>query len=187
MEKRLKVGEIMTRKFIYLGPEASVLECATTMIKKRVGSLIIKEDDKIKGIVTEKDVIWAVVKTKGENLSKIKADDIATKKIISIRPEATINEALEKMNKKKVRKLPVMSKNRIIGYITVKDILRFNPDLFESINELNKIKEESSKLKIKSSSQKGEFIEDLCENCGEFEILSKVDGRLICHKCKEAM
>lgn len=186
MEKHIKVGEIMTRNFIHLSPKSTVLECAKTMIKKRVGSLIIKENDEIKGIVTEKDIIWALVKTKGEKLSEVYAKDIATKKIVSIRPDATINEALEKMNKKKVRKLPVMTNKKIIGYITVKDILKFNPSLFESINELNNIKEESRKLRTSNESNE-DFIESMCEECGNYELLSKVDGRLICSSCKESM
>jgi CBS domain-containing protein len=187
MEKSLKVGELMTRKFIYLGSKASVLECAKTMTKKRVGSLIIKDGDKLKGIVTEKDIIWALVKTKGENLSRITAGDIATKKIISIRPDASINEALEKMSRRKVRKLPVMAKGKVIGYLTLKDILKFNPKLFDSINEINKIKEESSKIKRKERVSTGKFIKGICENCGEFDILSKVDGVLICDKCRDSM
>ena len=54
MDTGIKVGDLMTRNFIWVKPETDLKKCAKTMIKKRVGSLIIKEGDKLKGILTEK-------------------------------------------------------------------------------------------------------------------------------------
>ena len=74
----------MTRKFTSISPNASLPETSKTMIKNRIGSIILKEGEDLKGIVTEKDIVWAVHKKRGKNLENIKAKDIATKKIITI-------------------------------------------------------------------------------------------------------
>ena len=177
----------MTKKFIYLKPDTNLLQCAKTMIKKRVGSILLKDGNNIKGIITEKDIIWALAKKQGQNIGEIAAKDVATKKIATIRPEASLTEAIEKMTKKKIRRLPVVSNKNIIGYITLKDILKFRPSLFESLNEFHMIKEEEEKLRRSQSAMSGNFIEAPCEDCGNFDILEKVDGRMICESCKDAM
>tara|TARA_Y100000310_G_scaffold345693_1_gene468351 strand:- start:4817 stop:5338 length:522 start_codon:yes stop_codon:yes gene_type:complete len=153
MPNTIHVGDIMTRNFTHVKPETSIIECAQTMVKKRVGSILIKENDSLTGILTEKDIIWALYKKQGKELSTVNAKDIATKKIFSIRPEATIDEAIMKMNKNKIRRLPVIENKKIIGFITQKDILKFKPSLFESLNEIETIKEEEEKLKRKDLAQ----------------------------------
>ena len=71
MDTGIKVGDLMTRNFIHVAPETNLRQCAKTMIKKRVGSLIIKDGDKLKGILTEKDIIWAIVKKSKKDLNKV--------------------------------------------------------------------------------------------------------------------
>ncbi len=153
MNEKIKTGDLMTRNFIHISPETSLHKCMETMIKKRVGSLVLKDNEKISGILTEKDIIWAFYKKKGKEIDKIKAKDVATKKIISIRPDASLEEAIKKMNKKKIRRLPVISNKQMRGYLTQKDILKFNPTLFESLNEISSIKEETEKLKRQEIAQ----------------------------------
>ena len=55
MPHRIRVGDVMTRNFTYLHPEDSLLKCSKTMIKERVGSIILKEGDKLKGIISMKE------------------------------------------------------------------------------------------------------------------------------------
>jgi len=187
MSEKIRVGDVMTRNFIHLKPDATISQCAKTMIKKRVGSIVLKQGDEIKGIVSERDIIWALTKKRGKDLANIPAKDIAARKIISIRPDASLEEALSKMNKKKIRKLPVISNKKIIGYLTLKDILRFRPILFESLREAKNIKEESEKIKRSQSAMSGNFVEAPCEGCGNFDILEKIDGRMICESCRDSM
>jgi len=187
MQAKIRVGDIMTRNFVHLNPDANILKCAKTMIDKRVGSIVLKDSEKIHGIITEKDIVWAFAKKKGKSLGEIKAKDVAAKKIFVIKPEANLDEALDKMTKKKVRRLPVVSNKKIVGYITLKDILKFRPSLLESMEEFHHIKEETEKLQRSESAMKGEFLEASCEECGNFDILENIDGRMICESCKDEM
>jgi len=181
----VKVGDIMTRNFISVKPDTSLLECAKKMVKKRVGSLILKENDKLKGIVTEGDIIWALTKKSRRELSKIKASEIAPRKLVTIKPSADLYEALQKMNRTKYRWLPVTIKGNVIGFLTLKDILRIEPSLFDTVSEIMPIREESEKLKRRRIGEK--FKEGLCEECGNFDILYGVDNRMICEACRDAM
>lgn len=185
MKTGVKVGDIMTRDFISVKPETSILDCAKNMVKKRVGSLILKEGDKLKGIITEGDIIWVMTKKSRKELNKIKASEIAPKKLITISPSADLYQALQKMKKTKYRWLPVTLNGKVIGFLTIKDILRIEPSLFETASEIMQIREESEKLKRRRVG--GVFKEGLCEECGNFNLLYKVDNRMICEACRDAM
>jgi CBS-domain-containing membrane protein len=169
----------MTRNFIYTSPETNLRDCAKLLIKKRVGSLIIKEGDKLKGILTEKDIVWAVVKKSKQDLKNIKAKDLMKRKLVTIKPSADITEATEKLKKKKIRRLPVVERGRLIGFLTMKDILKVDPGLFQMIAETIKIKEETEKLKRRT----GKNDQGICEECGTYDILYKDDIQSLCESC----
>ena len=95
----MKIGDLMTRDFTYVGPGVNLKECAKVMIKKRVGSLIVKEGDNLRGILTEKDIVWAVSKKSKRDLEDIHAEDLMKRKIVTIRPSADIIEAMKKFKK----------------------------------------------------------------------------------------
>ena len=183
---KIRVGDVMTRNFVHVSPETSVLDCAKKMAKNRVGSLVLKEGDELKGLITEKDIIWALTKKSGE-IEKIQAKDVATSKAHTIRPESTISEALEKMNKKKLRRMQVVSNNRLIGYVTLKDLVKFMPTIFQESREFEKIREESEKIQRSKSAMDGIFNEAPCEECGNYDLLSKIDGRYLCEACRDNM
>lgn len=185
MKIGVKVGDIMTRNFVSVSPDTSLLDCARKMVKKRVGSLILKENDKLKGIITEGDIIWALTKKSRKELKQIEAKEIAPRKLVTIKPSADLYEALQKMKKTKYRWLPVTIKGNVIGFLTLKDVLRIEPSLFETAREIMQISEESEKLKRRRAGEK--FKEGLCEECGNFDILYIVDNRLICEACRDAM
>ena len=185
MKIGVKAGDIMTRNFISVSPDTSLLDCAKKMVKKRVGSLILEENSHLKGIITEGDIIWAMTKKSQKDLNKIKASEIAPRKIVTIKPSADLYDALQKMKKTKYRWLPVTVKGNIIGFLTLKDILRIEPGLFETASEIMQIKEEGSKLRRRKAGE--DFSEGLCEECGNYNLLYNVDNRMICEDCRDAM
>lgn len=190
MKIGVKVGDVMTREFVSVSSDLPVSLCAREMMAKHVGSLIVKDNQNLKGIITEGDVIKAIAQKK--NLSKIKAKDIMTKSVISIGPSEDMYDALIKMRGKRVRWLPVTVKGRVIGMITVKDILRIEPSLFEIVKEFTPIKEEEEKYaaikarKRRDSLARGDIWarEGECDECGSFGLLYNVEGRLLCEDCK---
>jgi CBS domain-containing protein len=183
----VKVGDVMTRDFISISPDISVLDCAKKMVKNHVGSLVIQNRGELKGIITEKDIIWALTKKEKKDLSKIKCLDITSRKIATIRPDLDLIDALQRMKKTKFRRLPVVVKNKVIGLLTLKDILRIEPDLFDIAYATNamQIREEDEKRERKDSPKS--FRVGICEECGNEDMLYKVDGALICESCSDKM
>ena len=181
MDTGIKVGDLMTRNFVHVSPDTNLKQCAKTMIKKRVGSLLIKENDTLKGILTEKDIVWAVVKKSHHDLENIKVSDLMKRKVTTIKPGADITDAMKKFKKKKIRRLPVVEKKKLIGFITTNDILRIDPGLFQAIAETIKIKEEEEKFKrhgIEAKRKSG-----ICEECGTFELLYNDENQWLCDEC----
>lgn len=179
----LTAAELMTRDPIKARPETSVLECAKIMVKKKVGSLLLVKDKKLVGFLSRKDILWALVKKSKKDLSEIRAIDISPKKIATTKPTATIKEVISKMKKFKFKTLPVIHEGELVGIITMKDILNFHPEFYPELEEFKKIKEETNKLKRIKEVRKTIY-EGFCEECGNRDLLAKVDGTLLCYECR---
>lgn len=133
MKTGLKVMDAMTKKPVYVNPEEMVIRCTKLMLEKRVGSLLIKNKDNLMGFLTERDLVKMI--SMGIDSKTTKVKQIMTTKIITISPEKDIYDAIVLMNKENVRRLPVIIKDRVIGMITLRDILSLQPTLFEIILE----------------------------------------------------
>jgi len=179
----VRVSDVMTRDPIVTKPDTTLLECAKKMVRKRVGSILLVENKKLVGFISQRDILWALVKKSKEDLSKIKAIDISVKKIGTIKPEATIKEAMDKMKKLKFERLPVIFEGKLVGMLTAKDILNFNPEVYPELEEFAKIREETEKLKRVEKAK--QVREGVCEECGNYDILFMVNGTLLCESCKD--
>ncbi|MCK9595896.1 CBS domain-containing protein [Candidatus Pacearchaeota archaeon] len=183
--KKVLVADIMTREPVTISPDANLLDCAKKMVKKRVGSLIITEKKKLVGFISQKDILWALIKKSNKDLTNIKAIEISPKKIAIIKPSCTIDEAIEKMKKLKFERLPVIHENKLVGVLTAKDILNFHPEVYPEMEEFARVKEESDKLKrIKKAEKRSDGV---CEECGNEGILFRVNGMLVCESCKDSV
>lgn len=178
------VADIMTREPITIKPDTNLLECAKKMVRKRVGSLVITEKKRLLGIITETDILWALVKKPNGDLSKVNAIDISAKKITSIKPTMAIEKAIEKMKSKRFDRLPVVQDGELVGLITVKDILNFNPEIYTEFEELRGIREEEEKLKRIEKTKGFSNKEGICEECGKHGFLIRQDGMMICESCR---
>ena len=182
--KRISVGDVMTRNFVSIGPDSTLHQCAKEIVKNKVNALPITKDRKLIGIITSRDIIWAITKKSNLNLKKMKAIEIASKKVAVIKPSADIMQAIRKMRILNFRALPVIAEGKMIGLVTLKDILRIEPELYQDIGELAMIKEEERKLKEANVSWP---LEGFCDNCGGFNELLKVEGKLLCYDCREEL
>jgi CBS domain-containing protein len=183
--RKISVGEVMTRKVISVKPEDSLHKCAKVMAKERINSILVIEEKKLIGILTARDILWAMTKKGNTSLKKIKCIDIATRKIAVIKPSSEISEAVNKMKYSNFRRLPVLSKGELIGVLTLKDILAVEPGLYgETKSLMDNIREEETKLERIGKKWP---LEGICENCGAFSDLLKVDEILLCQDCREEM
>ena len=128
------VGEAMTTKPVCVAPNLSILSVAHLMREKDVGSVLIKDGDNLLGILTEWDFVHRVV-AQGLNTQDTPVSDIMVQDLITISPRMDVFDALRLMRDTKIRHLPVLEEETLVGFITIKDILKIQPQLFEIILE----------------------------------------------------
>ncbi len=186
MKSGIRVADVMTRKFISTSPNTHVIDCLKVMSRMDFGSLLIMQNKKLVGIITDKDIIEAIAKNKKIMEKPIKT--IMTKNIVTISPTKDISEAILLMNKKNIKRLPVNVKKNIIGLVTEKDILKIRPGLFDIIVQKKRILEEKEKIKrIKTVNEYRAIKEGMCEECGAPDMLYQVNDRAVCHICRETV
>ncbi|MFQ5969172.1 MAG: cyclic nucleotide-binding/CBS domain-containing protein [Nitrososphaerales archaeon] len=116
-----KVKEVMNKDVAKIESDKSVLDAARLMADKGVGCVVITSGIKALGIVTERDLVSRVL-VEPFDPSKVLVRDIATTPLFKISPDQTVKEAAELMVKYKIRRLPVVDKDMLIGIITANDL-----------------------------------------------------------------
>ena len=112
----MKVSSIMNAVET-VDPDLRLREAVKIMSEKGIGSLVIIEDKKILGIITERDVL------KNVNRLDLKVEDIMSDKVITIDANESIDEAASLMNKYKIKRIPVTKKGILVGIITATDLI----------------------------------------------------------------
>jgi len=179
MKTGYKVYDCMTTKPISVSQEISLEECAKVMAANHVGALVVKDDNhQSKGLISEQDIVRKVV-AKGINPLTKTVRDFMEKKLITISPNDDIHDALIKMRDSNIRHLPVIENGKMVGLLTLKDILKIEPQLFELLVEKFELREEARK-------PINRFIpnEAICQGCGAYvEDVKRVKGSLLCERC----
>lgn len=132
------VRDVMNKNVVVAEPEITVKEAAGIMSQHHIGSLVILKDKKIIGIITERNILVAVAQGKDAELTTV--EEIMSKNVITIAPDKTIEEAVNLMVEHKVKKLPVVDDDKLIGIITASDIIVVEPKLIEGVANLISIK-----------------------------------------------
>jgi len=141
MRAGVKVGDAMTEKPVIVSSLDTIETCAKKMLENSVGNVIIKENNSLKGIITEKDFVEKVIAL-GKDPKTLRAQDIMEKNLKTITPDVDIQDAMQKMIKEGIRRLPVVdTKGQLIGILTHRDILKLQPSLFDIFVENIKIKD----------------------------------------------
>jgi len=129
------VRDIMSKDVRVVRLDSSVKEVVATMNKFDIGSIIVVQGDRPVGIITERDILRRVVEPclAPEILT---ARQVMTSPVVSIRETASLDEAAGLMAKKKVKKLPVMNEEKLVGIVTFTDIVTKVPTMLSVLEEL---------------------------------------------------
>lgn len=104
-------------------PDASVFEALTLMAAKDIGALLVLEGEKLAGILSERDYARKVV-LQGRSSRDTPVREIMTQKVFYVLPEQTIQACMSVMTEKHIRHLPVLEDNRVIGVVSIGDIVK---------------------------------------------------------------
>ncbi len=119
-----------------IDPDDSVFNAVTKMSIKDCGGLLVVEDERIVGIITERDYTRNVI-LKGKTSPETPVRDIMTADVICVSPDETVTECLKIMTEKHVRHLPVVEDNQLAGMVSIGDLVkRIIADQKTAIEEL---------------------------------------------------
>jgi CBS domain-containing protein len=120
-----KISDILSRKgnkAISVTPETSVLDALKVMAANNIGSVVVKENEKFRGIITERDYSRKVI-LKGKNSTDTKVGEIMMTEFPLLKPGDSIEYCMELLTKNNIRYLPVFQNNELAGIISISDVV----------------------------------------------------------------
>jgi len=122
----------MSKDVLILGQGASVKDALDLIVENRIGCVIITDGDDIVGIVTERDILAKVV---DENISLLdtKISKIMSKNVKAISPSEKVEKASEIITENKIKRLPVVKNDKLVGIVTLTDIVASGVKIEEEV------------------------------------------------------
>ena len=120
------VGSILQHKgnqVWSVSPDDSVLEAIGLMADKGVGALVVIADERMVGIISERDYARKVV-LQGRSSKDTRVEDIMTRQVFSVGPSHTVDECLAIVTSKRIRHLPVVQGEKVVGIVSIGDLVR---------------------------------------------------------------
>lgn len=118
----MEISAAMHKQADWASADTPVSEVAKMMQKDDIGAVPVGKDDKLIGMVTDRDIALRVVAA-GRDPAKTTAEEIMTKGIVYCRTTETVEDAIHLMDQKKIRRLPVIDDNkRLVGMLSLGDI-----------------------------------------------------------------
>ena len=118
------VDDFMNCNIIKINSAQTGLDAAICMTKNKVSSLLVVNNDNIVGIITEKDLIRKVIAL-NQNINKVTVESFMSSPILYIKSNSTLRECVLSMKENKVHHLVVSSNDKVLGIITLSDIMPF--------------------------------------------------------------
>ena len=106
-----------------IAPDATVYDALNLMADKKVGALLVLKGEKLVGIISERDYARKVI-LKGKSTMETPVREIMTGEVVSVGPQQTIQECMALMTEKRFRHLPVFEEDRLIGIISIGDVVK---------------------------------------------------------------
>jgi CBS domain-containing protein len=124
METRLSsILEDKGHKIFHIEPTATIRQCAEMMQRSSVGALLVLEEGRLIGIVSERDIVRKII-IENVDVNKALVLDIMTKHPLTVPPSLTVTEGMRLMTEKRFRHLPVIDQDKLIGVVSIGDLTR---------------------------------------------------------------
>ncbi len=117
----MKVKDIMTKNVASLNPEDTVEHAAQLMKEYNIGSLPVCNEEKVIGIITDRDIATRS-SAEGENVQKQTVRDIMTSNPVTIKSDIDVRDAAKIMSERQIRRLPVVESNNLVGMLSLGDV-----------------------------------------------------------------
>jgi len=129
----LKVKDILRDKgleVIAVDGGATVDTAISKMIERNIGAILVMEDSSCVGLFTERDVLkcWA----RNSSVDKVAIKDVMSKDLLILEPEDDLDYAMTIMTNRKIRHLPVVDKGRLVGLVSMRDVVKYHIGTLEA-------------------------------------------------------
>ena len=114
------------RDVLWIDGSATVYDAITTMVEGNVGALLVYEDKRLAGIVTERDYLRRVT-LEGRDERTTPVREIMSPELVYVGPDASIDECMAVMTEQRIRHLPVLTEEReVVGIVSIGDVVKFH-------------------------------------------------------------
>lgn len=135
----LLVRDIMVRNVKTVRTDDTVLEAVSKMNKFRIGSVIVTNNGRPVGIITERNILQRIVEPCLDP-AVVRAKDIMSSPLITIDANAAVEEAAQIMARRQIKKLPVVEGGKVVGILSTSDIVRTSPTQLSILEELLRVR-----------------------------------------------
>jgi len=118
-----QVLEGKTQKVLSVAPDATVYEALKTMAEHDVGALVVLDGERLSGIFSERDYARKVILF-GKSSKETLVREIMTRKVLCVRTDQTVDQCMALMTNKRVRHLPVLDRKKVVGVISIGDVVK---------------------------------------------------------------
>ncbi len=123
MKTAMQLLQAKGREIHSISPDARVFDALKLMAEKNVGALVVTEGGRLAGIISERDYARKVILL-SKSSHDIAVREIMTGKVIAVRPAQTVEECMALMTGKRIRHLPVVDGDRLIGLLSIGDLVK---------------------------------------------------------------
>lgn len=119
----LKAEDVMTRGVITIGPDATLVDTIKLLVAKEISGMpVVDADEKVIGIISEKDILNFIF---SGNIRNTKVMEAMTKKVVSFSSDTNIDKISLAISENKFRRVPIIDSGKLVGIISRRDIIRY--------------------------------------------------------------
>ncbi len=126
--------DLKGRDVVSVRPDVTLSEGIKTLSKRGIGAVLVMDDQRIEGILSERDVVHAL-SVRGAAALDLPVHEVMTRRVITCRSHDTVAAIMEVMTEQKFRHLPVVEEGNLIGLISIGDVVKWRVAEFEAEQE----------------------------------------------------
>lgn len=168
------IADIMHRHVVTADVSATARECARSIAGGHVGCLIVTGNGKPCGIITERSFVH-LVNSGRIDPDRVLASDFMSSPLITIPPSASFDQAIERFNRKGIKRLPVIKNGRVVGLLTLKDMIEYSQLSLARLAEKHRVLKNLSTIDPLTGALNKAAISEVIEK--EYERLRRYGGR----------
>ena len=141
--RAVPIADLLSPRVVSVGPEETVRVAIARMLEENIGSVAVCEDEKLVGIFTERDVLRLAGDS--ADFDALLVGDVMTRSLVTVPPDVDVLDAARLMGEKKIRHLPVLHGEHLLGVVGIREVMRTmveqlwrhqDPDVRETAREL---------------------------------------------------